>query len=117
MVRQSNLSSSTPLYLTNFLYPFAARISRELNHPIFFESRQPILDAINGFIYSRKGTYDLKLENRKEIFDPLEPGCLCPTCKHSYTQAYLHYLYFHTPLLCQRFLAQHNISYCNTLFD
>lgn len=42
-------------------------------------------------------------------FALIEAACGCPTCQQGYTRAYLHHLYLNTPLLCQRFLIQHNL--------
>lgn len=46
----------------------------------------------------------------------IDENCQCPTCAQGLTQAYLQHLFFNTPLLCYRFLIQHNAYfYLNTL--
>lgn len=76
----------------------------------FIESDAPATAGINGLIYSPQGVVDLKQQPLESMpFEPIDSQCSCPTCAAGLTQAYLHHLYHHTPLLCQRFLIQHNV--------
>lgn len=82
----------------------------------YLESDLPARDAIQGIIYHHEGDYLVKDEDQALQFNLIDSNCLCPTCSQGLTRAYLHHLLEHTPLLCQRFLVQHNIYYCQTSF-
>ena len=82
----------------------------------YLESDLPTRDASLGIVYHRDGVYSLKDKTQALQFEPIDSNCLCPTCSQRLTRAYLHHLLEHTPLLCQRFLIQHNIYYCQTSF-
>lgn len=76
----------------------------------YIESNQPANWAMEGFVYEGLGLLDLK-ETRCEMqFEIIDPDCSCPTCSQQLTKAYLHHLLLNTPLLCQRFLIQHNVA-------
>lgn len=75
----------------------------------YIESDKPSEDAYKGLVYSRDGVINLG-ESKNHTFDVIESSCKCPTCQQKLTSAYLHHLYMNTPLLCQRFLIQHNWS-------
>lgn len=74
----------------------------------FIESNQPAKAALEGMAYSAQGMINLREERVCMDFEPIDSACQCPTCVAQLTKAYLHHLYLHTPLLCQRFLIQHN---------
>jgi queuine tRNA-ribosyltransferase len=76
---------------------------------------QPAKDALGAFIYQKSGPFLLSLHQYREDFRPLDSQCQCPTCLQKCTRAYLHHLFVHTPLLCQRFLIQHNAYFSFTL--
>ncbi|KTD43710.1 queuine tRNA-ribosyltransferase [Legionella quateirensis] len=75
----------------------------------YIESDEPALSAFQGTVYSGSDTVDLIDSSTELQFDVIDPDCDCPTCSQQLTKAYLHHLYLHTPLLCQRFLIQHNV--------
>lgn len=75
----------------------------------FVETDQPAQQAIAGKVYSGKELIDLSNKEVIMQFAPIDNACQCPTCLQRLTRAYLHHLYHHTPLLCERFLLQHNI--------
>ena len=74
----------------------------------YLENDQPAKDAFSGKVYTRAGICDLTEPAYATQFDVIEKSCGCPTCQAALTRAYLHHLLQHTPLLCQRFLIQHN---------
>lgn len=81
----------------------------------FIETDEPAKAALRGRVYSRSGEVDLtNLETRMQ-FQTIDKHCICPTCKQQFTQAYLHHLLQHTPLLCQRLLIQHNVFYVQNI--
>lgn len=83
----------------------------------FVETNQPALLALQGIIYSDHELIDLKNTITAMQFDNASISCRCPTCAQQFTRAYLHHLYHHTPLLCHRFLVQHNIYYALGSYD
>lgn len=78
------------------------------------ESDQPAIDACSGIVYCVEGEIDLKDKIYATQFECIDSACGCPTCKQQFTRAYLHHLLEHTPLLCQRYLIQHNVSYLSS---
>ncbi|MFY7698185.1 MAG: queuine tRNA-ribosyltransferase [Legionella sp.] len=65
-------------------------------------------DACNGLVYHAQGVLSLHDNCHAYEFSLLDAKCTCPTCEQLLTRAYLHHLLTNTPLLCQRFLIQHN---------
>ena len=74
----------------------------------WLESNEPASDALNGVIYDHAASFSIDSEEHSMAFSPLSGGCECPKCSQGLTRAYLHHLYAQTPLLCYRFLVQHN---------
>lgn len=77
----------------------------------FIETDRPARDGMHGLMYDQNNSIDLSDSATALCFAPLADGCTCPTCTQCFTQAYLHHLLLHTPLLCHRLLIQHNV-YC-----
>lgn len=75
------------------------------------ESDQPAKDACLGIVYCRDGEISLQDTIYATQFECIDSSCDCPTCQQQFTRAYLHHLLEHTPLLCQRYLIQHNLVY------
>jgi len=78
----------------------------------FVESDRPARDAIDGKVYTEEGSISLKEDEHVMQFEVIDAHCQCLTCNQKLTRAYLHHLLEHTPLLCQRFLVQHNAHFC-----
>ncbi|WP_454785115.1 tRNA-guanine transglycosylase [Legionella sp. WA2024007413] len=81
----------------------------------FIETDEPAQAATQGRVYSHTGTVDLMDSKAAMDFEMIDANCVCPTCSQQFTRAYLHHLLHHTPLLCQRFLIQHNVFYVQNL--
>lgn len=75
----------------------------------FIESDKPALDAMEGLVYTPNKNISIADSSQSMCFDKIDEFCKCPTCQQSLSRAYLSHLYSHTPLLCQRFLIQHNV--------
>lgn len=73
------------------------------------ETDEPARAAFCGQVYSQNGVVDLTSMSTAMQFETIDPDCVCPTCSQRFTKAYFHHLLQHTPLLCQRFLIQHNV--------
>lgn len=74
----------------------------------WIESNAPAQQAMQGQVYDASGICDLTQTEVALDFDVIDNACKCPTCSQRLTKAYLHHLLQHTPLLCYRFLIQHN---------
>lgn len=77
----------------------------------FLEVDEPAEYGFQGLVYTQNGVLDLKENTVAQAHISLENTCNCTVCKQSLTRAYLHHLYLHTPLLAQRFLIVHNVSW------
>lgn len=77
----------------------------------YLASDKPAALAFEGKVYSKAGLLELTSQQFEKQFEVIENDCGCPTCKQQLTKAYLHHLLANTPLLCQRFLIQHNLWY------
>jgi queuine tRNA-ribosyltransferase len=77
----------------------------------FIETNEPANAAMQGKVYSKTGTVDLTDKATQMQFETIDADCGCPTCAQQLTKAYLYHLLQSTPLLCQRFLIQHNVFY------
>lgn len=73
------------------------------------ETDEPAKAAFAGQVYSQNGVVDLTSTSTAMQFATIDPDCVCPSCSQKFTKAYFHHLLQHTPLLCQRFLIQHNV--------
>ncbi|WP_115701187.1 tRNA-guanine transglycosylase [Legionella sainthelensi] len=102
--------SNIPRYVIGSFEP---GLIHELSHEgvAFVETDEPAKAALQGKVYTQSGTIDLTDLNTQMQFEPIDIKCICPTCSQRFTRAYLHHLLQHTPLLCQRFLIQHNVFY------
>lgn len=115
-VKRVSQYSHKPCYVTG-------TVSLELmtllkSHDVsYIESDEPARLAFNGIVYNHAGQSDIKNEQMAQQFHVIESACQCPTCSHKLTNAYLHHLLLHTPLLCQRFLIQHNVYFAENLLQ
>ncbi len=74
----------------------------------------PIKDALEGHLYLSDGVLDISEERWAHAHSIIEAGCLCYSCAAGFTRAYFHHLYAHTPLLCHRLLAMHNLYFASS---
>ena len=102
--------SHVPRYVTGHLSLDVMKLLK--NEGVeFIESDEPALAAMQGMVYSQQGTVNLREDLTEMQFEAIDADCACPTCSAQLTKAYLYHLLLHTPLLCQRFLIQHNVYY------
>lgn len=81
----------------------------------YIESDEPAKIGMAGKVYTHDGELNLTDLNRAMQFETIEADCKCPTCTQQFTRAYLHHLFLNTPLLCQRFLIQHNVHFAKSV--
>jgi queuine tRNA-ribosyltransferase len=77
----------------------------------YVESDTPSHMGLQGLVYDSDGVIDLRGAVYATDFNRINDHCQCTTCSSKLTRAYLHHLLNHTPLLCQRFLIQHNATF------
>jgi len=108
LVQQIQMYSSLPCYVGGKL---GFSLMRELAAMgvEYLASDVPARDACQGMVSSQGNIISLKDEAYRLDFTVIDEQCHCPTCKQQLTKAYLHHLLEHTPLLCERFLIQHNV--------
>lgn len=75
----------------------------------YVSSDVPARDACEGIVYCSNGVFSIKENSQSLNFGVIDERCSCPICRQQLTRGYLHHLLEHTPLLCQRFLIQHNV--------
>ncbi|KTC68274.1 queuine tRNA-ribosyltransferase [Legionella birminghamensis] len=104
-------ASKQPLYIAGrFNWQQFQRLAQLPLHTL--ESDQPASDALLGQVYTESLVLDIQDETMRDDHQPIDRNCGCEACRQGLTRAYFHHLLQHTPLLCQRFLIQHNIHYC-----
>ena len=97
-----------PLYIHSLENHLSLDLLPTQHNLIYCESDKPALDAYNGIIYTKSNEYNLLDETCSKQFINLDPECECPVCDQNFTRAYLQHLFKHVPLLCYRYLIQHN---------
>jgi queuine tRNA-ribosyltransferase len=65
----------------------------------------------------RSWRLDLVKSRWRESAEPILDGCPCPTCRHGYTRAYLHYLLRARELTALRLVTLHNLSFVARLME
>lgn len=81
------------------------------------ESDIPAANACLSHVYSRHGDISLQSMEFAQQFETIDEECKCTVCSQKFTKAYLHHLLGQTPLLCQRYLVQHNVHYCRAAMN
>lgn len=100
-----------PLYITGELKWEHIREFAKLG-AAFVQCDIPLQQAFDGTVHTRGEIMSITSQDLVFDFEPIDNSCHCPTCQLKLTKAYLSHLFTHTPLLCQRFLIQHNMYYC-----
>ncbi|MBG89387.1 MAG: tRNA guanosine(34) transglycosylase Tgt [Verrucomicrobiales bacterium] len=72
-----------------------------------FDCVLPTRVARNGTAYTRKGAYNIKGGAQKTLFEPLEEGCDCFTCRN-HTRAYVRHLLNVNEIVGLRLVSIHN---------
>jgi queuine tRNA-ribosyltransferase len=75
-----------------------------------FDCVLPTRNARHGLLYTAGGQVRIKNEKYKEDFSPLDPKCICYTCKN-YTKAYLRHLFISGEILSLRLNTLHNVAF------
>jgi queuine tRNA-ribosyltransferase len=114
LVQQLEHYKERPCYITGDLN--LSSMANLFRHgALMVESDKPANDATLGQVYCSDGVISLQEDEYSQQFRLIDESCTCPTCTQGFTRAYLHHLLEHTPLLCQRFLVQHNAHFSQSV--
>ncbi|MCC6152688.1 MAG: tRNA guanosine(34) transglycosylase Tgt [Candidatus Hydrogenedentes bacterium] len=75
-----------------------------------FDCVMPTRNARNGSLFTSKGRLNIKNQQFRTDFSPLDPACDCPACKR-YTRAYLSHLYRAGEISALRLNTLHNLRF------
>lgn len=81
-----------------------------------FDCVSPTRLARHGHALTRYGKINIKNAKYKKVFETLEDGCDCYTCKN-FTKAYIRHLIVANETFGQRLLSIHNIRYLTRLTE
>ncbi len=80
-----------------------------------FDCVMPTRNARNGTLFTSAGRISIKRTEFKADERPLDPQCLCPTCRN-YSRAYLRHLFLTREILSMRLNTMHNIYFYMDFF-
>ena len=75
-----------------------------------FDCVLPTRNARHGYLFTSKGIVRIRNEQYTEDLSPLDPDCVCYTCKN-FTKAYLRHLFMANEILSLRLNTLHNIAF------
>jgi queuine tRNA-ribosyltransferase len=75
-----------------------------------FDCVIPTRNARNGTLFTADGRLRIKNAKHAEDFSPLDPTCICRTCRH-YTRAYLRHLFQTDEILGLHLATYHNVHF------
>lgn len=75
-----------------------------------FDCVMPTRNARNGWLFTTLGPVRIRNTEYKSDFTPLDPNCLCYTCKN-FTRAYLRHLHRENEILGHSLLTRHNLHF------
>ena len=81
-----------------------------------FDCVLPTRIARHGTLMTSQGRINIKKQQYRMDFSPLDPNCDCYCCKN-YTKAYLHHLFRCNEGLGQRLMSIHNLRFLLSLME
>lgn len=75
-----------------------------------FDCVMPTRNARNGSLFTSTGRLNIKNQQYRTDFSPLDPACDCPVCR-TYTRAYLSHLYRAGEISALRLNTLHNLRF------
>ena len=75
-----------------------------------FDCVMPTRNARNGSLFTTVGAIKIRNAKHKTDFTPLDPNCVCYTCRN-FTRAYLHHLHKENEILGHRLHTLHNLHF------
>jgi queuine tRNA-ribosyltransferase len=105
----SALPPDRPRYLMGVGHPsdIVEAVARGVD---LFDCALPTRLGRNGSAYTTAGRRNLKNARYAGDFDPIEPGCDCPACRH-YSRAYIRHLLKSQEILGARLMSTHNLHF------
>jgi queuine tRNA-ribosyltransferase len=79
-----------------------------------FDCVMPTRNARNGHLFTSQGVVRIRNSQYRHDLAPLDPECICDTCRH-YSRAYLHHLFRTREILGARLNSVHNTFYYQQL--
>jgi queuine tRNA-ribosyltransferase len=112
-ISASNLPENKPRYLMGVGTP--SDIVKAISLGIdMFDCVLPTRNARNGFIFTSKGTVNIKNSAYKSDTSPLDTECGCFCCKN-FSAAYVRHAFMSKEIFAQRLLTLHNLHYYQDL--
>ncbi len=107
------LPAERPRYLMGVGKPddIVAAVRRGID---MFDCVLPTRSGRTGQAFTRRAVLNLRNARHQDDPRPLDPDCLCPTCR-DYARAYLHHLFKAGEMLGPILLTIHNLSYYQEL--
>ena len=81
-----------------------------------FDSSYPTKAARHGVVFTKQGPIKIEKSQYKSCFEPIEKGCLCPTCQN-YHLGYLHHLFKAKELTALTLTSIHNLYFMVKLME
>ena len=108
-ISHSVLPEDKPRYLMGVGYPddIVEAVSKGID---MFDCVIPTRNARNGTVFTRDGKMILKNAYQAHEFEPIDPECNCPSCRH-YTKAYIRHLFQAGEILAPRLATLHSIYF------
>ena len=75
-----------------------------------FDCVMPTRNARNGSLFTSLGVIKIRNAQYKSDLSPLDPNCVCYTCRH-FTRAYLRHLFVENEILAHRLHTLHNLHF------
>jgi queuine tRNA-ribosyltransferase len=76
----------------------------------------PTRTARNAQAFTRRGTRNLRNEVHRLAFEPIDPGCSCPTCRR-HSRSYLRHLFKSREILAAMLVTRHNLHFLMSLMQ
>jgi queuine tRNA-ribosyltransferase len=103
------LAPEAPRYLMGLGEPpdLVDAIARGID---LFDCVVPTRNGRHGVAYTASGRLNLRNARHREADQPLDPSCICPTCR-GFSRAYLRHLLLGREALGARLVSLHNLAY------
>jgi queuine tRNA-ribosyltransferase len=112
-ISAANLPENKPRYLMGVGTP--ADIVNAVSLGIdMFDCVLPTRNARNGFVFTSRGTVNIKNSSYKSETSPVDPECACFCCKN-FSAAYVRHAFMSKEIFSQRLLTLHNLHFYQNL--
>ncbi|VAX20113.1 Queuine tRNA-ribosyltransferase [hydrothermal vent metagenome] len=81
-----------------------------------FDCVMPTRNARNGTLFTSQGRVSIKNARYAKDGEPLDPECVCPTCRR-FSKAYLRHLFMAGEILALKLNTVHNLSFYKRRID